>query len=76
MNEKNTLNKSSQEPLETKRQKACFRPNHLFMEPDELRPEERWDRIVELLSLMALPETSVLPESAKEVLIGERSTGI
>jgi hypothetical protein len=27
------------------------------MEPDELAPEERWDRIVELLAIMAMPDT-------------------
>ena len=26
------------------------------MEPDELTPEERWDRIVELLAIMAMPD--------------------
>lgn len=48
---------SSHEPLEKKRRKPRLRPNHHLMEPDELRPEERWDRIVELLALMSMPET-------------------
>jgi len=26
------------------------------MEPDELTPEERWDRIVELLAIMSMPD--------------------
>jgi len=26
------------------------------MDPDELTPEERWDRIVELLAIMSMPE--------------------
>lgn len=29
------------------------------MDPDELTPEERWDRIVELLAIMSMPETPV-----------------
>jgi len=26
------------------------------MEPDELTPDERWDRIVELLAIMSMPD--------------------
>jgi hypothetical protein len=26
------------------------------MDPDELAPEERWDRIVELLAIMSMPD--------------------
>jgi len=30
------------------------------MEPDELTPEERWDRIVDLLAIMSMPETPAI----------------
>jgi hypothetical protein len=26
------------------------------MDPDELTPDERWDRIVELLAIMSMPD--------------------
>jgi len=41
------------------------------MEPDELRPEERWDRIVELLALMSMPEAPISLEHEKEALTNE-----
>jgi len=41
------------------------------MEPDELTPAERWDRIVELLAIMAMPRTSPKTGSAEPVLIDE-----
>jgi len=37
------------------------------MEPDELTPEERWDRIVELLAIMTVPEGPAA-ESPRPVL--------
>ena len=59
------------ETPEKKRRKPRLRPNHHLMEPDELRPEERWDRIVELLALMTMPEAPAAPEPGKEVLSDE-----
>jgi hypothetical protein len=41
------------------------------MEPDELTPEERWDRIVELLAIMTMPGASPLPVVPGPVLNGE-----
>lgn len=71
MQEKTTINEPSNEPLEKKRRKPRLRPNHHLMEPEELRPEERWDRIVELLALMTMPEALAAPEPPKEVLMSE-----
>jgi hypothetical protein len=41
---------------EKKRRRKHLRPGHHFMDPDELTPEERWDRIVELLAIMSMPD--------------------
>jgi len=71
--EKRTLNESSHEPLEKKRRKPRLRANHHLMEPEELRPEERWDRIVELLALMTMPEAPAVPDFEKKVLMSESS---
>lgn len=71
MLEKTTINESSNKLQEKKRRKPRLRPNHHLMEPDELRPEERWDRIVELLALMSMPEAPATPEPGKEVLTDE-----
>lgn len=65
------LNESSHEPLEHKRRKPRLRPNHHLMEPDELRPEERWSRIVELLALMSMPEAPAATGAGQEVLTNE-----
>lgn len=73
MLEGKTIQESLREPLETKRRKPRLRANHHLMEPDELRPEERWDRIVGLLALMTMPEVPAAPEPEKEVLIGDSS---
>lgn len=40
------------------------------MDPDELTPEERWDRIVELLAIMSMPEVPIAPAVGKPVLTG------
>jgi len=69
--EKRTLNEPSQEPLEKKRRRPRLRANHHLMEPEELTPDERWDRIVELLALMTMPEAPAMPEPGKEVLTDE-----
>ena len=66
MIEKTTINES---PCEERR-KPRLRPNYHIMEPDELRPEERWDRIVELLALMSMPEVPAAPD-AKKVLMSK-----
>lgn len=71
MLEKTTINESSNKLQEKKRRKPRLRPNHHLMEPDELRPEERWDRIVELLALMTMPEAPAAPEPGREVLSDE-----
>lgn len=39
-----------------------LRPDCRLMDPEEMTPEERWDEIAGLLSIMALPRTA-----AKEV---------
>ena len=41
------------------------------MEPDELTPEERWDRIVELLAIMSMPDAPVEPNASRLVLSNE-----
>jgi len=69
-------NKSSNESTESKRRKPRLRTNHHLMEPDELRPDERWDRIVELLALMTLPEVPAAPQSAEVVLISKSNSRI
>lgn len=33
------------------------------MDPDELTPEERWDRVVELLAIMSMPEAPAAPKA-------------
>ena len=55
---KNTITQTSHELPEKKRRKSRLRSNHHLMEPEELTPEERWDRIVELLAVMSMPDTS------------------
>ena len=72
MIEKITLNEPLHEPLEKKRRKPRLRANHHLMEPEELTPDERWDRIVELLALMSMPEAPAAPD-LKEVLMSESS---
>lgn len=45
-----------------------LRDNFRLMEPDELTPEERWERVAELLALMCLTpeaEGSDRPPEAK-----------
>lgn len=44
----------SQEPQQ---RKLSLRPLHVFMEPDELTPDERLDRIIEILAEAAMSET-------------------
>lgn len=38
------------------------------MEPDELTPHERWDRILELLTIMAMPRTPLEDDPLSSVL--------
>lgn len=71
MLKKTEINESSHKPLGKRRRKPRLRPNHHLMEPDEMTPDERWDRIVELLALMTLPEAPAVPGPEKEVLIDE-----
>jgi hypothetical protein len=52
----NSTPKPSYEPHRAGRRKPRLRSDYRFMEPDELAPEERWDRIVELLAIMAMPD--------------------
>jgi hypothetical protein len=67
--DKNTsTNKPSYEPHRTVRRKPRLRSDHRFMEPDELTPEERWDRIVELLAIMSMPNAPVEPNASRLVL--------
>ena|ERR1035437_1146357 len=67
----NSTAKPSYEPHRTVRRKPRLRPDHRFMEPDELTPEERWDRIVELLAIMAMPDAPVAPDAPTPILNGE-----
>lgn len=43
-----------------------LRPDCRLMHPDEMRPEERWDEILDLFALMALPKTSKVPPPSDE----------
>lgn len=54
--DKNKSTAKSYEPHRKVRGKPRLRSDHRFMEPDELTPEERWDRIVELLAIMSMPD--------------------
>jgi len=49
-------------PLEKNRRQPRLRANHHLMEPEELTPDERWDRIVELMALMTMPEAPAVPD--------------
>jgi len=44
------------------------------MEPEEMRPEERWDRIVELLAIMAMPDNPSATGALKPVLSDDIGT--
>lgn len=55
---KNSTNKPSYEPHRADRHKPRLRLDFRFMEPDEMTPEERLDRIVELLAIMSMPDAS------------------
>jgi len=48
--------------------KPRLRPGYRFMEPDELTPHERWDRILELLTIMAMPRTPLEDDPLSSVL--------
>jgi hypothetical protein len=50
------------EPRAPTKRKPELRPDCRLMDPEEMTPEERWDEIAGLLSIMALPRTA-----AKEV---------
>lgn len=43
-----------------------MRDHFRLMEPDELTPEERWERVAELLALMCLTPESEGPEQRPE----------
>ena len=64
-----TAEKPPHESLEKKQRLPRLRANHHLMEPDELRPEERWDRIVGLLALMTMPEAPDVLDSEAKVLM-------
>lgn len=69
-----TAEKPSRETPDKKRRKPRLRPGHAFMDPDELTPEERWDRIVELLAIMSMPEAPAAPKAARLVLTDKNDT--
>lgn len=52
---------------------APLRVDSRLMDPSEMTPEERWDEIVELLALMALPRSA---RAAREVLTDENNSAI
>ena len=43
-----------------------MRDHFRLMEPDELTPEERWERVVELLALMCLEPAEQRPDQPPE----------
>lgn len=50
MHESNALTEKPQEMQGRKHKRARVRPLHRWMESDELTPEERLDRVVEILT--------------------------
>lgn len=53
---RNATKGDGDEPQATPRRKQNLRPDCRLMDPEEMTPEERWDEIAELLTIMALPE--------------------
>jgi len=47
-----------------------LRANFRLMEPDELTPEERWERVVELLALACLEPAAQPPDQPPEAKDG------
>ncbi|MDE2140826.1 MAG: hypothetical protein KGJ84_00265 [Elusimicrobia bacterium] len=71
MDERNDTTEMPHEPHPVTRRRPRLRPGHRFMEPEELTPHERWDRIIELLAVMAMPRTPLETSLAEPVLTSE-----
>lgn len=55
MNQNETTTLTEKTTKGAKRGKM-LRPDCRLLEPEEMTPEERWDEIAELLTIMALPK--------------------
>ena len=64
---RNATKGNGDEPQAPTRRKQSLRPDCRLMDPEEMTPEERWDEIAELLTIVALPQGVA---KAKEVSAG------